>query len=426
MDKQRTIRKEAKLKGCGVHTGKTVEVCFKPAKENNGINFIRVDLDNKPVIKAEIANVLEKSIKLRRTSLGTGLAQVHTVEHVLSAVFALGIDNLIIEVTGEEIPALSGGAQDFCQVLTEAGILELTAPKKPFVISEPICLKEGDSFLGVFPSDNFRVSYTLSYPQLNLNQYINFKLTPDAFTKEIAPCKTFCLETEVERLRSEGLGKGATVENTIVVGKSGVVKGKLIFPDEFVRHKVLDLIGDFCLLAPSIKAHVIALKSGHPLNIKLLRKVVSSKPQGIAPLFDIEKIMQVLPHRYPFLLVDKIIEFQEDKHVVGVKNVTMNEQFFTGHFPGRPVMPGVLILEAMAQAAGILMLSRAGNKGKLAYFMSMDKVKFRRMVVPGDQLLLDINVMRIKSRIIQIRGQALVDGKVAAEAELMFSLVPKE
>lgn len=424
MEHQRTIKREAKISGIGIHTGKKVELCFKPAEKDTGINFVRVDLADKPVIHASISNVIEKSLTCRRTSLGQDSIEVHTVEHLLSALFALGIDNIIIEVDAEEIPAMDGAAANFYKILSDAGIIELSSPKREFVLREPIWLREDDAFLAAFPDDNFRISYTLSYPEAYLNQYLNLTVTEETFADKLAPCKTFCLENEVDQLRSQGLGRGATPDNTIVVGKSGVVKGKSTFPDEFARHKVLDLIGDFCLLAPVIKAHLVAVKSGHPLNIKLLKKL-DNMNQKIAPPFDIEKIMQILPHRYPFLLVDKVLEFEEGKHIVGIKNVTANEQFFTGHFPGRPVMPGVLIIESMAQTAGILMLSRAENRGKLAYFMSIDKVKFRKTVVPGDQLILKVDVVKIKSRTILIRGLAFVEGKVAAEAEMMFSLVPK-
>ena len=439
MEQQKTIKREAKVKGTGIHTGKKVELCFKPAEKDTGINFIRVDLADRPVIPASISNVIEKSLRSRRTSLGAGLAEIHTVEHLLCALFGLGIDNIIIEATAEEVPALDGGALSFYRILRKAGIVELEGAKREFTLREPLWLREDDAFLAAFPGDSFRISYTLSYPEASLNQYLNLTVTEETFARELAPCKTFCLESEVGQLRAQGLGRGATVENTVIVGKSGVVKGKPTFPDEFTRHKVLDLVGDFCLLAPSIKAHVVAVKSGHPLNIKFLKMLdkagqkygLSAAPAGegpgdLVPPFDIEKIMRILPHRYPFLLVDKILELEEGKHIVGVKNVTVNEQFFTGHFPGRPVMPGVLIIEAMAQTAGILMLSRPENQGKLAYFMSMDKVKFRKTVVPGDRLLLKVDVVRIKSRTIQIRGAAYVEDKIAAEADLMFSLVPKQ
>ena len=435
---QKSIKKETRVSGIGIHSGRKVELCFKPAGKDTGINFIRVDLPDKPVIPASISNIIEKSLKSRRTSLGQGLAEIHTVEHLLSALFGLGIDNVIIEATAEEIPALDGAASKFYKILKAAGIVELGSPKKEFAIREPIWLRDGDTLLAAFPDEAFRISYTLSYPEASLNQYLNLIVTEEIFARELAPCKTFCLENEVEQLRAQGLGQGAAVENTIVVGRSGVVKGKPTFPDEYARHKVLDLIGDLCLLAPSIKAHVVAVKSGHPLNINFLKKLdkagqkyglsapaAREEIETVVPPFDIEKIMQILPHRYPFLLVDKVLEFQEGKHIVGVKNITINEQFFTGHFPGRPVMPGVLIIEAMAQTAGILMLSRPENRGKLAYFMSMDKVKFRKTVVPGDQLLLKVAVVRIKSRIIQIRAKAFVGEKVVAEADLMFSLVPK-
>ena len=435
MEKQKTIKKEVKIKGVGIHTGRKVELCFKPAEKDTGINFVRTDLADKPVIHASISNVIEKSLNLRRTSLGVGSVEVHTVEHLLSAFFGLGIDNSIIEVNAEEIPALDGAALSFCKILQQAGIVELDSPKKIFALKEPILLREDNTLLAAFPDGNFRISYTLSYAQPFLNQYLNLIVTEETFAQELAPCKTFCLTTEVDQLRAQGLGQGATEENTILFGEKGIVKGRASFPDEFARHKVLDLIGDFCLLAPAIKAHVVAVKSGHALNIKFLKKldkvrqVSATVTQGnlevIVPPFDIEKIMQVLPHRYPFLLVDKVLEFQEGKHIVGVKNVTVNEQFFTGHFPEKPVMPGVLILEAMAQTAGILMLSRPESRGKLAYFMSMDKVKFRKTVVPGDQLLLKINVVKIKLRTIQIRGTAYVGNKLVAEADMMFSLVSK-
>ncbi|GAF74313.1 unnamed protein product, partial [marine sediment metagenome] len=342
---------------------------------------------------------------------------IHTVEHLLSALFGLGIDNIVIEATAEEVPALDGAASGFCKLLKAAGIVELDGHKRDFTVRQPLWMKEGDAFLAVFPEDNFKISYTLSYPEISLDQYLSLTVTPETFMKKLAPCKTFCLENEVDKLRSQGLGKGATQDNTIVVGRKSIIKGKTTFPDEFARHKALDLIGDFCLLSPSIKAHVVAIKSGHPLNIKLLQRLnemnrkyelagsgsgKEQNPGSITPLFDIEKIMQILPHRYPFLLVDRVLEFKEGKRIVGVKNVTINEHFFTGHFPGRPIMPGVLIIESMAQTAGILMLSGQKNRGKLAYFMSMDKVKFRKTVVPGDQLLLKIDVIRIKSRIIQV------------------------
>lgn len=438
MERQKTIKKGIKVKGVGIHTGQRVEILFKPAGKDTGINFVRQDLPDKPVICANTSNIIEESLNLRRTSLGLGSAEVHTVEHLLSALFGLGIDNIIAEVNAEEIPALDGAAANFYKILSQAGIVELDGSKKEFRVGKPHWLREGESFIAIFPADRFRISYTLSYPEALLNQYINLEVNQETFARELAPCKTFCLESEVDPLRAKGLGQGATEENTIVVGKSGVLKGKSTFPDEFARHKVLDLIGDFCLLAPSIKAHVVAVKSGHPLNIKLLKKLDKIRPghglpgagtqeglQGVVPPFDIEKIMQVLPHRYPFLLVDRVLEFQEEKHIVGIKNVTVNEQFFMGHFPGRPVLPGVLIIEAMAQTAGILMLSRPENRGKLAYFMSMDKVKFRKTVVPGDQLTLKIDVVRIKSKTIQIRGTAYVEDKLIAEADLMFSLVPK-
>lgn len=437
MNWQRTVKKEVRVAGVGIHTGKQSKLCFRPAKPDSGINFVRVDLPHKPVISASVSNIVEKYLVQRRTTLGADSAEIHTVEHLLSCLFGLGVDNITIEVEGEEIPALDGAAFSFYNLLTGAGIVELDSPKKTFVVPEPVWLQEGDTFLAAFPEDNFRISYTLSYPEVCLNQYLDLEVSEETFARELSRCRTFCLESEVRQLRAHGLGQGATEDNTIVVGKNGVVKGSPTFPDEFARHKVLDLIGDLCLLSTSIKGHIVGVKSGHPLNIKLLRQLYQLKqkqtpvassqagPGDIMPPFDIEKIMQILPHRYPFLLVDRVLEFQEGRHIVGVKNVSINEQFFTGHFPGRPVMPGVLIIEAMAQTAGILMLSRVENRGKLAYFMTMDRVKFRQTVVPGDQLLLKVDVVKIKSRTILIHALACVEDKVVAEADLMFSLVAK-
>lgn len=435
MERQRTIEKEVRIKGVGIHTGKAVNVCFKPAARDTGINFVRVDLPGAPVIRASVANVMDNYLGLRRTSLGCNGAEIHTVEHLLSALFGLGIDNLIIEIDTEEIPAMDGAASAFCRILGEAGIAEIAAAKSSFVVREPVCVEENDAYIAVLPNDNLRISYTLSYPDTFLNQYVNIIITGGSFLQEIAPCKTFCLESEVKLLRKQGLGQGASAENTVVVDNTGTIQGKSAFPDELTRHKVLDLIGDFSLLSPSIKAHIVAVKSGHSLNIRLVKKIeemrrkddagVKMDTQNIVPPFDIEKIMRILPHRYPFLLVDKVLEFSDGESITAAKNVTMNEQFFTGHFPGRPVMPGVLIIEAMAQAAGILMLSRAENRGKLAYFMSMDKVKFRKTVVPGDVLIFKIKVIKIKFRTILIRGEAFVQDRLVSEADMMFSLVPK-
>ena len=432
-ENQRTINKSLGLSGIGLHTGQKVNVKFKPAVENQGIEFVRTDLDGKPRIKAHMSNLIERP---RRTSIGIQNVEIHTIEHVLAALVGLGIDNITIELDAEELPGLDGSALPFLELLKKAGIKELNASRNYFQPKEPLYMEEGDSSVLILPANDFRISYTMSYPNSLLkSQYASFEFSQEVFEKELAPSRTFCLQEEAEELTRQGLGKGANYENTIVVGSDGIVENTLRFEDEFVRHKICDLIGDLYLLGHPVKGHVIGIKSGHPLNIKLLKKIKhlhdrqtqasiiasSEDISNIAPL-NINEIKRILPHRYPFLLVDRILELKEDKYAVGIKNVTINEQFFQGHFPGRPVMPGVLIVEAMAQVVGVLLLSKRDNLGKRAYFMSIDKVKFRRMVLPGDQLRIEVSVLKLKSRIGQAYGRTMVENKVVAEAVLMFSL----
>lgn len=436
MESQRTIKKEVDLEGVGLHSGAKVKVRLLPAEPNAGISFIRNDLAGGPVIKANISNVMELSRRPRRTSLSCDSVEVHTIEHLMATLCGLMIDNVKIEINGPEVPGLDGSALPFVELVRKAGVEEQPALRKFFQIKEPIWLEENDAILAILPDSEFKISYTLSYnnPMLKA-QYISFTVTPEVFEKEIAPSRTFCLENEAEELRKQGLGRGANLDNTLIVGQHGVIKNKLRYDDEFARHKVSDLIGDLYLLGTPIKGHVIAVKSGHPLNIKLIQRIkqleervrdggIRAKSPGIVgtPL-DINDIQKILPHRYPFLLIDRIVELEEDKRAVGIKNVTMNEFFFPGHFPDRPIMPGVLIIEALAQVAGVLMLNKRENLGKYAYFMSMDKVKFRKSVVPGDQLILEAQVSRLKSRTVQVKAVASVEEKIVAEAELMFAIV---
>ncbi|MFH1459799.1 MAG: bifunctional UDP-3-O-[3-hydroxymyristoyl] N-acetylglucosamine deacetylase/3-hydroxyacyl-ACP dehydratase [Candidatus Omnitrophota bacterium] len=433
LENQRTIIKTVALRGVGLHTGQKVNVKFKPCPADHGIEFIRVDLEGKPCVRAHMSNLIERP---RRTSIGIQNVEIHTIEHVLAALVGLGIDNIIIELDAEELPGLDGSALPFYEILKSAGIKEQSAQRSYFQPKEPLYMEEGDSSLMILPANDFRVSYTMSYPHPMLKaQYASFEFTPEIFEKEIAPSRTFCLQQEAEDLTKQGLGKGANYENTVVVGKDGIVNNTLRFEDEYVRHKICDLIGDLYLLGHPVKGHVIGIKSGHPLNIKLLKKIkhlhdrqtkagveATGENFDSEPPFNINDIQKILPHRYPFLLVDKILELKEDAFVVGIKNVSINEHFFQGHFPGRPVMPGVLIVEAMAQVAGVLILSKRGNLGKRAYFMSIDKVKFRRMVLPGDQLKIEVSVLKLKSRTGQIFARATVADKPVAEATLMFSL----
>jgi UDP-3-O-[3-hydroxymyristoyl] N-acetylglucosamine deacetylase/3-hydroxyacyl-[acyl-carrier-protein] dehydratase len=433
---QRTIKKPRGLSGVGLHTGIEVNLRFKPAPINTGINFIRLDVKDSPMIKASIFQVLEQDKSPRRTSVGNDSIEVHTIEHLMAALWALGIDNIIVEIDGPELPGLDGSAKGFIETLKRSGIENQGVSKKIYQIRSPIWIEEDGAMIMVVPDNQFKVSYTLNYEHPLLKaQYLSFGIDEGTFEKEIASSRTFCLEREVDDLRKKGLGKGANYENTVVVGKNGIIDNDLRFDDEFARHKILDLLGDLYLLGYGIKGHIIAMRSGHPLNIKLVDKIDMQREKmqaaGIkgvhvetgGKVLDSSDIQKILPHRYPFLLVDKIIELEPDKRAVGIKNVTMNEEFFTGHFPGRPVMPGVLIIEAMAQVAGILMLNKKENVGKIAYFMSLDKVKFRKIVMPGDQLRLEVEVVKLKSKTGHVHTRALVDGQIASEADLMFALV---
>ncbi|MEA3328825.1 MAG: bifunctional UDP-3-O-[3-hydroxymyristoyl] N-acetylglucosamine deacetylase/3-hydroxyacyl-ACP dehydratase [Candidatus Omnitrophota bacterium] len=437
MKLQKTITNEVKLSGAGLHSGNKVNIRFKPAEINTGVNFVRIDLPGNPVIAAQLSNIIDVTRRRRRTSIRANNAEVHTIEHAISGLAGLEIDNLIIEIDNDEMPCFDGSASRFVETLKKAGIVEQEAPKGYLTIKEPICIQEEKTAMVILPDEQFKVSYTLSYDHPLLKaQYVTFELDPSLFEKEIAPARTFCLECETDELTKQGLGGGADYKNTLVIGKKGVIENKFRFKDECARHKVLDIIGDIYLLGRPLKGHIIAIRSGHSMNLRLLRQLRHYEQKKIGAAIkgedllasgqtqlDINDIKKILPHRYPFLLVDRILKVEESKRIVGLKNVTAGEQFFTGHFPQRPIMPGVLVVEALAQTAGVLMLSRKENIGKLAYFVSMNNVKFRRTVVPGDRLILEVDVIKIKSRTGQVRTRALVEGKVACEAELMFSLV---
>ncbi|MFH0912685.1 MAG: UDP-3-O-acyl-N-acetylglucosamine deacetylase [Candidatus Omnitrophota bacterium] len=435
MENQRTIARAAGLKGTGLHTANKVNIIFKPAPVDTGINFIRTDLPNKPVIKASVDSVLAQSRSPRRTSIGYDGIEIHTIEHLMAALAGLGIDNLDIEINNDELPGLDGSSLNFLEVLTQAGIKEQEKPRHPYLIKDPIFVEEDGAVIMIVPAQESKISYTLNYNHPLLKaQFLELSINNDIFKDELASSRTFCLENEVKELQQQGFGRGANFENTLVVGENGVVKNKLRYTDEFVRHKVLDLLGDLYILGVPLKGHIIALRSGHSLNIKLVRKIDQQRKKyavsGIAIDYrpqegeglDSETIMKILPHRPPFLFVDRIISLERGKRATGIKNVTINDYFFKGHFPGKPVMPGVLIVEAMAQVGGVMMLSPEENRGKIAYFMSIDKVKFRKPVVPGDQVILEVQAGKVKSRTGQVHARALVDGKLVAEADLMFAL----
>lgn len=428
MEKQKTIASQVSLSGIGIHTGNKVNITLKPAQASSGVTFIRTDIPGAPRIQANVQSFLAAKFS-RRSSIGNNEVEVQTIEHLMAALSSLGIDNIDVGIDSNELPGMDGSAIKFVEALEKVGVVEQGQEKYIHVIKEPICIEDGASSITVVPSKEFKISYTLNYDHPLLEaQFLEICVNAESFKAEIAPARTFCLESEASELQNQGLGLGANYENTLVVGKTGVIKNSLRFKDEFVRHKILDLIGDLCLAACPIRGHVIALKSGHSLNLKIAQKIYEqkTKAQGantMEGVLDVNEIMKIIPHREPFLFVDRVTILEKGKRAVGVKNVTINDYFFRGHFPGRPVMPGVIIVEAMAQVGGVMMLASEENRGKLAFFLSINNVKFRKPVVPGDQLVLEVEAIKVKSKTGQVRGRALVDGKVVAEADFVCALV---
>lgn len=461
---QHTIKKAVTMSGVGLHTGVQTTMTFKPAPEHYGIRFRRVDMGGAPEIPADVDHVLDVA---RGTTIGIGDARVHTVEHVLAAIVGLQVDNIIIDLDNIEPPIADGSAKPFVDMLLDAGVQEQEAPKDYLIIDQTIRYQNEEKGVDIvaLPTDDFRLTVMVDYhnPALGSQHTGLFSLEKE-FVTEFASARTFCFLHEVEILYDQGLIKGGNIDNAIVIvdrdlsdnelrkltnklgishsvilGNSGVLNDrKLHYRNEPARHKLVDLMGDLALIGAPLKAQILAARPGHASNIefarkvrklyqqkKLVKKYQHEKKEGV--IFDINAIHRILPHRYPFLLVDKIIDFQLDERVVGVKNVTLNEPFFAGHFPGQPVMPGVLIIEALAQAGGILMLNGLDNPGnKLVYFMSINNVKFRRPVVPGDQLILDVEMVSRRSKFIQIRGKAYVDGALVAEGEFSAAIVDRE
>jgi len=431
---QKTIKGEGKVAGKGLFGGEDCRVVFRPAPEDTGIVFVRTDVADAVRIAAVAPHIAERS---RRTSIKKGEVSIETVEHCLAAVRALEIDNLIAEVEGPELPAPDCSSAEYFKVLKRAGVVEQQSARREFVIRKPITVSAGDATLYALPyaDGELNVTYDLDYSGHTGigRQIFSYRLTPESFEKNMAPARTFLLEVEARQFEARGIGKHISPRDLLVINSDGPMKNSYRFPNECVRHKIVDLIGDLMLVGRPVIGRIVAYKSGHALNQQLVRKLYEMAQQqdriekfGTDAVLDIRRIQKILPHRYPFLLVDKIVDVEGDTKIRGVKNVTFNEHFFQGHFPGTPIMPGVLIVEAMAQVSGLLFAQRLEHTGKLAVLLSMDNVKLRKAVVPGDQLILIAETVRLRRRTAHCKCHAMVGDAVAAEAEIKFMLVDDE
>ncbi len=424
---RRTLAAAAGWQGTGLHTGAAVTGRLEPAPAGTGITFLRTDLAGARPFRAHVSNVVAVE---RRTALGpdgSREASIDTVEHLMAALHAAGMDDVAVSVDGPELPIFDGSFTPWVELIAGSGTVEQAGEPAVVRIREPFELTVGSARYRVEPADRLTVSASIEWDHPVIGHQESSKvLTADIFEREVAPARTFGFIHEVAALRERGLLQGATEAMAVVLSDSGVETGELRWPDEFVRHKIGDLVGDLALLGARLEAHVMAERPSHQGNVEvaeaIARKGIRNDPAG----FDIDRIMEILPHRYPLLLVDRIIEVEPERRIVGIKNVTINEPFFQGHFPGYPIMPGVLIVEAMAQTGGLLLMDRFEDPGsKVVLFMAIDGVKFRRPVRPGDQLRFELEMLQLRGRNCRMRGEAFVDGEKVCEAEMMARVVDK-
>jgi UDP-3-O-[3-hydroxymyristoyl] N-acetylglucosamine deacetylase/3-hydroxyacyl-[acyl-carrier-protein] dehydratase len=424
--KQKTLSGSVEVGGKGLHSATEAHMVLHPGAADQGIIFRRMDLDGAPEVPADVAHVVETD---RGTVLEQDGVRFRTIEHLLAAISSLGIDNVTVELNNEEPPAADGCAAAFSELMLGAGIEEQDSDAAVWECETALSVVEGASRYTVVPDDRYVISSSIEFDHpLIRRQHASYEIRPDLFCKEIAPARTFGFYEDAERLRAMGLAQGADTSNTIVLTEDGLFEGvELRYSDEFARHKILDLVGDLALLGQRIKAHIVAERPGHHGNIALVRAIAENvRKKNAARRVDIDQIFHILPHRYPFLLVDRVVEYEKGDRIVGIKNVTINEPFFVGHFPGMPIMPGVLIIEAMAQVGGLLFMDSFENpEEKVVYFMSLDKVKFRRPVIPGDQLVFELKMVKQRGPVCVMKGVGRVDGKVVAEAELKAQVVDR-
>ncbi len=440
---QQTLNRPASFSGIGLHSGNRVNMTILPAPANNGVRFRRVDLDGKPEIEARVENVTDTN---RSTTIARGNVRVHTVEHILAALAGYGVDNVIIELDANEPPIADGSSREFCKIIQEAGIVPQAEKRESFTPTEPIEMHSGETVMTLFPYDGFKITCTSADKEGRFTQFYSTDITPKTWEKELSHARTFCFYEEIEFLFKNGLIKGGSLENAVVIRDDAVLTTEpLRYNEEFVRHKMLDIVGDLSLLGRPVRGHLIAVKPSHAANCEFTRLVQTqmNKPLRAAQTFapppenpalpvpkpvvsesgamNIEELMKFLPHRYPFLMVDRILKM-DGNTITGVKNVTINEPYFQGHFPQHPIMPGVLQLEAMAQVAGVLLLKKIEAANQVAYFMSAENVKWRKPVFPGDVLIIEVELLKVRSKIGKGKGVCKVGDEIVSEAEITFML----
>jgi UDP-3-0-acyl N-acetylglucosamine deacetylase/beta-hydroxyacyl-[acyl carrier protein] dehydratase FabZ len=437
--KQRTLAREVSIKGSALHTGETVTLTIKPAPAGHGIVFKRVDLNGAPELRPRVDQVTDL---VRATTIQDGHAKIHTVEHVLSALHGCGVDNVVIEMDASEPPILDGSARPFVNLILQGEPVEQEAEREYFELDAPVSVTRGNSSIIALPSNELKISCTSADDRGIHTQHLSLTIDPEVYMTQIAAARTFTIYEDIEELLKLGKIKGGSLDCAVVIrGDKIISKEPLRFKDEFVRHKILDIIGDVLLLGMPLKAHIVATRPGHAINADLTKalfeklqerkkggaKKKAAQPKALQPhetSLDIKRILETLPHRYPFLMIDRVIEFIGETELVAIKNVTINEPYFQGHYPGEPVMPGVLQIEAMAQASGVLLLRYGTGEGKTPFLMSVDKVKFRRPVRPGDQLVINCKLVKVRgNKLASAEATCTVGGNVVSSAELMFAVV---
>ncbi len=437
--KQRTLSRPVTIKGSALHTGEAVTLTLKPAPVNHGVVFKRVDLSGSPEIQPRVDRVTDL---VRATTIQSGHVKIHTVEHVLSALAGCSIDNVVVEMNASEAPIMDGSARPFVNLIVEGEPVEQDKEREYYTLDAPVSVTRGNSSIIAIPYDGLKISCTSADDRGIHTQHLSLGIDPDTYVSQVAPARTFTIYEDIEELLKLGKIRGGSLDCAVVIkGDKVMSKEPLRFKDEFVRHKILDIVGDISLLGMPLKAHIVATRPGHAINAELTKALFERLQEGkkgggrrkgaLRPTpamdvktLDIRSILDILPHRYPFVMIDRVVEIKGTEELTAIKNVTFNEPYFNGHFPGNPVMPGVLQLEAMAQAAGILIVRWNNWVPKPAFFMSADKVKFRKPVRPGDQLEIHAKLTKVRSgKIAVAEVSCTVDGQVVSSADLMITIL---